>query len=1213
MPPETDGEWSGPFTAPGDSHQAGDGLGVFGIHAVLLRTGKVLMFSGHAEDVHYLAEAWVWDPDQPAGAQRVAFPSGTDIFCCHQATLDDGRVITVGGAAPSHGSGIKAICVFDPVNPGWEEIGELTEARWYPTIVTRPDGSLVAFSGRDHTGGAIASTAELLAPPFVGPGYTTTTLAGGTKTFPTYPSLHLVPGGAIVHTGATWRYEYGAVAPIGTFSFHVTSPSTAVWHDEGTSPDVDLREEGIAVLLPPAQDGRILLIGGGHWTGGAQAAAAQPRSAEVLDTQATPMTWTRVADMTHPRINVNAVLLPDGKVWVHGGHDKNKWEASSTTSKQVELFDPVLNTWTAAASSVEPRTYHSIALLLPDGKVVTAGGVDPTRTEPGHGGALNQKTFELYRPPYFFNGPRPTITAVTRDDGPADTLVYGGQFVIETPQAADVARVALMRPGAITHHTDTEQRYVALDWVPDGAGRVRASVPNDASVAPPGWYMLWIVDGQQRPCERARFVQLGARRCFVVMDRSHVSKDEVADPANPATEFPNAFYVVMDGFLPSELGITGPSPSPAQLAAEAPTIAFDGGAGGAGAIGWLHGVPEARLDEDPTLPPGVRQRFTYRYRLDVDGTAGFFNPDTTPIELQTVDVRATAAGYSGHGELTLSHQPRPYLLDGPTSWLSVDLRVFQQPANQVRFGRNVGGDQVTARAFLHDVLDDFNANPTSGRTQFESIDPDPTESKLELAHVGPSGQRAFNFAIAQVRYRGRTLSADEVRVFFRLFTTAATGFDYRSATTYRTVLNTAGDPVPVLGLTGGEIATIPCFAAERVNTALVAMAEQTDPDNVRTIGATGGTETTAYFGCFLDINQLENRFPEHPSGLGPYTSGLKSIQQLLRGRHQCLVAEVNFDGQVIAEGRSPGGDDWLSQRNLVVVESDNPGGPASHTVTHTFTVKPSRSPVAPVTATSVAAADVQTDRLRTPSAAVGLLPTDGPDELMIRWGNLPHDTEVELFCPAVGSEAVLALAARRIGPHRLERIDDDTVRCLVGDVTYVPIPSGRIQDIPALLTMRLPAGVKGGQEFRVEVAQVSGTPQAIIGTFEVVIAVRADELLVRDEARNLSVLRYIGASLAPDDEWRPVFDRMLDVTAEKIRDLGVDPSDIAGSPLGDGRPWRGEASDPTKGPDGPGREEPCEPEGPPGCLAPLVRWLRRLADALSRRGRPGSSRSRAAT
>jgi hypothetical protein len=149
MPASTDGQWVGLSKTPGDSRVTGDNNGVFVIHAVLLKNGNVLWWSGHAESVHYLAESYEWDPTTPlTTAIRAPFPAGVDVFCCHHALLEDGRVMTAGGAAATHGRGIKSICIYDPGSHTWSRIGDMNQARWYPTLVELFDGNLLVFSGR---------------------------------------------------------------------------------------------------------------------------------------------------------------------------------------------------------------------------------------------------------------------------------------------------------------------------------------------------------------------------------------------------------------------------------------------------------------------------------------------------------------------------------------------------------------------------------------------------------------------------------------------------------------------------------------------------------------------------------------------------------------------------------------------------------------------------------------------------------------------------------------------------------------------------------------------------------------------------------------------------------------------------------------------------------------------------------------------------------
>ncbi|HSE37191.1 MAG TPA: galactose oxidase-like domain-containing protein, partial [Blastocatellia bacterium] len=999
----TDGRWTGVQQTPGDSHTTGDGLGVFVIHATLMRTGEILWFSGHTEDAHYLTESYVWDPTQPvSSAVRQPFPSGVDLFCGHHANLEDGRVITVGGAMSSpHGRGIRDVCVFDPIARAWTKIGDMQHGRWYPTLVTLPDGRLVVFSGRTEDGGPglINSTVELLSPPFTGPGYTPTVLAGADKTFPTYPGLHLVHGGRIVHTGPTWRYEDTVTTPIRTFSFRLTGETSGAWTDDGVGPSVPQREEGMSVLLPPAQDGRILLVGGadanfnsaGSFTG--LASGVQPHAAEILDTTTTPPTWTRIGDTTHPRINVNAVLLPDGKVLILGGHNNFKFDASSTPSNQSEIYDPVLNTWTPAATMGAPRMYHSAALLLPDGRVVVAGGFDPNG--PGDG---NRKSFEIYEPPYFFNpddtlATRPTITSISAIDGPGTQLAYGGRFIINTPDAANIRKVALMRPGSVTHHTDSEQRYIALDFIPGpGPNQLTAQIPGDPSIAPPGYYMVWIVDLNNRPCARAPFAQLLRSRCFVIIDRSHYSKDEVNATPPPATDFNDAFYVVMDGFLPSELGInsgTATSPPPGPLS---PAITFRRGDGSV--VNELSATPLQLLYELPALPAGVRQRFTFKYRLTINGTAPFFQADgTTAIEMQNITLEASLNSYVGRGTIRLHHQPNPYMFDGETTWLSIDLQVFKIRAGETRFGQPAHGTtDADASAFIQGALNHFDANPGD----FNGLVAAASTTELDWSYTR-GGQRVFNYAIAKVRFRGIALPATNVRVFFRLFTVAATGTEFRANTTYKTLANVAGDPIPVLGLVGSDIGTMPFFASPRVNTSFQRLTDQTDIPNRKTLAATGGGESTTFFGCWLDFNNTAARYPWHPANdVGPFASGLQSIQTLINGRHQCLVAEIHFSpnpaNPLVVEGDSPGASDKLAQRNLAIVYTTNPGTDPTRTVQHTFELRPPRhhgfAPPATLAAVGIEG------HLETVGRRQQLIST-GPDELMILWNTLPRDTEAE--------------------------------------------------------------------------------------------------------------------------------------------------------------------------------------------------------------------------
>src|SRR5262249_34393558 len=161
---------------------------------------------------------------------------------------------------------------------------------------------------------------------------------------------------------------------------------------------------------------------------------------------------------------------------------------------------------------------------------------------------------------------------------------------------------------------------------------------------------------------------------------------------------------------------------------------------------------------------------------------------------------------------------------------------------------------------------------------------------LELSQK-VSGTNIFNFALAKVHYRGST-DINNVRVFFRLFPASTTSAAFDSGTTYRR-WTTGTTVVPLLGLSGsGDLLTMPFFADARVDSATTPLTAQTDPSNVQTMHGTGA-EVFAYFGCWLDINQTHAQFPIHPSPVnGQWSSGRKTIQELIRNAHQCLVAEI---------------------------------------------------------------------------------------------------------------------------------------------------------------------------------------------------------------------------------------------------------------------------------------------------------------------------------
>jgi hypothetical protein len=535
--------------------------------------------------------------------------------------------------------------------------------------------------------------------------------------------------------------------------------------------------------------------------------------------------------------------------------------------------------------------------------------------------------------------------------------------------------------------------------------------------------------------------------------------------------------------------------------------------------------PTGVLLELPALPANVRQRMTFVYEVEFQSLDGF-----PPVGTETsiVDVAADKAvdgqAYHAASTVLLESQPSPYLLDGPITWLSTDLRVFKVAKGDHAFGQTMG---TNASKFIKQVLDHLNTAPNAAQ-EFGQLPTDEQAARLELART-VAGKRVFNFAVAKVHYRAAALDAIDTRVLFRLFATATTGTVFEPGAAYRT---SKTNPIALLGLQSGQLVTIPCFAEPRVG-ATHPLTDQTDPYNVHTLVHSGSTEVVRYYGCWLDLNQTEPRFPLNPPVAapdGPWAAGtLHSIQDLIRGTHQCLVAEVNLASSPIPIGATPAGDQRLAQRNLVIQEPHNPGTDLSRTVAHTFEIKASRpSPRVGV----VAGPDAGLAERRRAVPA-------GPDELLLQWLEMPAKATARLYVAAVTADEIMAIATHTYDTNNLEQVDDHTIGCGIGDLTFVPIPTGLRHNIPALLTIELPpAAARRGKLYKAVVHQISGRPRRIVGSFQFSIPVTTRARIAESERPNLAVLHRIARAIPIEDRWHPVFARYVQFAGERLRALG---------------------------------------------------------------------------
>lgn len=619
------------------------------------------------------------------------------------------------------------------------------------------------------------------------------------------------------------------------------------------------------------------------------------------------------------------------------------------------------------------------------------------------------------------------------------------------------------------------------------------------------------------------------KRAHFIVDRSTFGQDEATAllaGANPAV-VQAALYFVLDGFTPAEVGITASTPmNPPTLK---PTLNVNPG------LSQIE-FRAAHLDLEDPAHLIRRQRITWTYEVRFTGTADFnFAADT-----ETITVAGSFAGQGASAALTLIKQPNPYEIDGATSWLSTDVRVFQINAGQSRFNATMGVGAAAAPAFIGQVINNLNAGATGGQTYDNALSVDQQQSKLELSEA-VGGVKVFNFAVARVRYIG-TLQAQDVRVFFRLFPASTTSPAFDLATTYRRG-GPAASKIALLGLQSGAIVTIPCFATARVDTSTTAITAQTDAPNVRTLAASP-TERQAFFGAWLDINQPAAQFPLNPNPAdGPFASGRKSVQELVRGAHQCLVAEIAFDPAPIASGAGPSTSDKLAQRNLAIVESANPGVVGSRRIPQTFEVR------------------------LTPDD----LPEDEtPDELLIDWGSTPVGSTASLYLPDLDADEITALAARLYRTETFVAVDEHTIQTRTGGMSWLPLPRGSA-NVTGLLTVDLSGTVRAGQAFTVVARQVTGRRAAapvvaarvealsmvgthlaagrrILGSFQVTIPVRHRVALLAPAVRLLANLRWIERSIPVTDRWYATFRRYVSQMADRVDGLGGEAGAVEPSP-----------------------------------------------------------------
>ncbi len=671
-------------------------------------------------------------------------------------------------------------------------------------------------------------------------------------------------------------------------------------------------------------------------------------------------------------------------------------------------------------------------------------------------------------------------------------------------------------------------------------------------------------------------------------DQNTFGKDEAQDLINTKGGLvSSAFWLVLEGFSSDAfhtLNISVPTPTGtfASLGGVSvtPTPATPGGP-----------IPPSALPqfEDPSNTKAP-QRIRFSFDVTFSNLSSFPSLGGNPVlgELSaTAQVGGSAlAGATASATFELLGGADPYFSNlDPTNqkdifYLSQDLRVFSVTAGNAPL--------MGAPAFTTDPYGSIQSliGYLNGSSSFTTPVPPGTDPLNQLpgqtgyetgdSSVTPkdsAGNQNYNFALARVRLRGSSgSSAQNVRVFFRLFVAQSCDTDFQPTTTYKSTPGTSGADLnlPVFPLPSGTglvdpsgqtVQTIPFFATDASGTHdYDGTVASSNIQNIQ-IPATADSVWT-YFGCFLDVFDATNN-----SKFG--------------GTHHCIVAEIAYDGAPIpttsSGGTTPSPANWdqLAQRNLQITSSENPKSPATHIVPQAFDIRPSA-----------------------PSVLSTGAPLDLPDELMIDWGNTPPGSTATIYWPQVQSADVLALAGKIYASHRLSAADANTVQCTVTKgVSYVPIPPATGVNFAGLLTIDLPTSVRNGQEFnivlrRVSTVQVEMEPppkiaavpahrpaappkpihkhhtaggidsghvppmhkvpppsdviiwRQVSGAFQVRIPVTTRAVMLPIEENTLAVLKWRLENMLPVYRWYPVLQRYTGLISGRVGGLGGDPGSI---------------------------------------------------------------------
>jgi hypothetical protein len=496
-------------------------------HVALLPTNKIFIFGGssldHDEFEHpTLPRAEILDLNtDPWHRYNLDCELvDCDLWCGGHTFLPDGKLLFVGGTSyypprpdPFYG-GLKKAYLFDPFTVSWEQLDDMQVGRWYPTLIRLSDDRVLTLSGLEYRMPTENPKTNILKILFelitkieerivrvhevFDPATKRWSRMKVERKLPLYPRMHLLPDGDVFYSGV---YNTHFFTPA-RYPSSRWSPQTEAWTNSGGQHWQKNREEGISVLLalrPPKYKPEILIAGGGthnfgrilmsllhsigkdSWGDFFRFLTKVQDSVERIDLNQANPHWDLAGKMHHRRVHANGVLLPDGNLLVVGGmSDYSHGGDLHDAVCDAEMYDPSMNTWTSMAAQQKPRLYHSTALLLPDGRIISMGSNPQSKSI--------EKSIEVFSPPYLFRGERPLILTHP------DRITYGQAFSVTVNDARHTGQVVVMRPEVLTHVTNTDQRLLELEFRVANDEKLEIQGPPTPAHMPRGYCLVFVLN-----------------------------------------------------------------------------------------------------------------------------------------------------------------------------------------------------------------------------------------------------------------------------------------------------------------------------------------------------------------------------------------------------------------------------------------------------------------------------------------------------------------------------------------------------------------------------------------------------------------------------------------------------------------------------------------------------------------------------------------------